>query len=94
MIEANRARFIWLNTRNEDLMSECQARLESLIEKKDESFANWIWTEYFEVTFNNKHEEIMLLKYLEDLGYKVELDYGSDENKDAANLTLKIRIGI
>ena len=56
---------------------------------------DWIWTENFEVTFNSKHEEIMLIKYLEDLGYKVELDYGDNiEDKDAANLKFNIRIGI
>jgi hypothetical protein len=53
---------------------------------------DWIWTEEFEVTFNNKHEEMMLMKYLEDLGYRVQTDYGDE--KDASNLTIKMRIGI
>lgn len=90
MKDINEARWEWLNTRNKDIFTECFWRMERLVKMADLELRDSIWTEKFEVTFNNKHEEIMLVKYLEGAGYKVELDYGDDATK----LTLLIRIGI
>jgi hypothetical protein len=108
MKDVNEARRDWLESRNADILQECKGLVKRLTFMMDppvdgmaghdvnpealKTFKDWTWTEWSVVNFNSLHEKMILTKYLEGLGYKFQIDYGTDE--DVHNLRLKIRIGI
>lgn len=70
--------FNWLNTRNSELMAECDNQINHLINATKPELLNSISTEVFNVTFNNKLEIDVFTKYLNSKGLKLNYENIND----------------
>ena len=90
MITAQEARLKWLTSRNPDLVHECIWRLKRLIELEDLILKESLYTEKFDITFNNNHELVVFQKYLKLSGFALNISSTVFQEK----LQYNIEIGI